>query len=86
MTKLLILKKLKSFGFTLNESSDFIAMIEERQASCCKVSAKISGKIAVIDDKIRELQQVRRMLANGVALCLNGRAPSIDGNCEMLVP
>jgi DNA-binding transcriptional MerR regulator len=86
LKKLLILKKLKGFGFTLNESSELIAMIEEHQASCSKVSMKINEKVTVIDEKIKELQQIKNMLVNGVALCLNGCEPSTDGNCTMLIP
>lgn len=86
LKKLLILKKLKGFGFTLNESSDLIAMIEEDQASCSQVSHKISQKVAVLDRKIQEMQQIKNMLTNGVALCLNGCAPSEERNCTMLIP
>ena len=86
LKKLLVIKKLKGFGFTLSESSDLLALIEENQASCSTVSQKVEDKIRVIDQKIEELQQIKNMLRNGVALCLNGCLPSTDGNCTMLIP
>jgi DNA-binding transcriptional MerR regulator len=85
LKKLLTLKKLKGFGFTLNESSEIIAMIEENQASCSNVSAKVNEKVTIINEKIEELMQVKNMLVNGVILCLNGNPPSNDGNCTMLI-
>jgi DNA-binding transcriptional MerR regulator len=86
LKKLLIIKRLKGFGFTLNESSDLLAMIEENQASCYSVSQKVNEKVKLIDRKIEELKQIKNMMINGVALCLDGREPSRDGNCTMLVP
>src|SRR5690606_8073893 len=86
LKKLLIIKKLKGFGFTLNESSELLAMIEENQASCKSVSEKIDEKVHVIDNKIEELLQIKNMLKNGVELCLNGCEPTTDKNCTMLIP
>ncbi|HEY1032928.1 MAG TPA: MerR family transcriptional regulator [Flavipsychrobacter sp.] len=85
LKKLLIIKKLKGFGFTLNESADLLAMIEENQASCNAVSQKVDEKVQVIDKKIEELMQIKHMLQNGVALCLNGCEPA-DQNCTMVIP
>lgn len=86
LKKLLIIKKLKGFGFTLNESTELLAMIEENEASCKNVSEKVEEKIMVIDQKIKELQEIKNMLLNGVELCLNGCEPSSDRNCTMLIP
>lgn len=86
LKKLLIIKKLKGFGFTLDESTDLLAMIEENTASCKNVSEKIDGKLKVIDKKIAELQEIKNMLVNGVELCLNGCEPTTNKNCTMLIP
>lgn len=86
LKKLLIIKKLKSFGFTLNESTDLLAMIEENFASCKSVSEKVDEKIKVIDKKIAELHEIKGMLLEGVELCLNGCEPEPDRNCTMIIP
>ena len=86
LKKLLITKKLKSLGFTLDESAYFLAMIEENHASCSAVSEKVEEKIKMIDQKIAELGQIKNMLINGVTLCLNGCQPSEKSNCTMLIP
>lgn len=86
LKRLLIIKRLKGFGFTLNETSDLLVLIEENMASCSTVSEKVESKIKTIDEKTRELQQIKNMLINGVALCLDGCASSADRNCTMLTP
>lgn len=84
--KLLIIKKMKGFGFTLDESAELLAMIEENQATCSSVSQKVDDKLKLIESKINELKEIKNMLINGVALCLNGCEPSSDRNCTMLIP
>jgi len=86
LKKLLIIKKLKTFGFTLDESTDLLAMIEENVASCASVSEKVENKLKVIDQKIAELEQIKCMLLNGVDLCLNGCSPTADRSCTMVIP
>jgi len=84
LRKLLIIKKLKGFGLTLNESAELLAMIEENQASCIAVAEKVNEKVKLIDEKIEELQQIKNIMLNGMALCLNGNFPPDSGNCAML--
>jgi len=86
LKKLLIIKKLKGFGFTLEECSDLLAMIEENMTSCKSVSEKIDNKLEVIDQKIARLQEMKNMLINGVELCLNGCESTADRHCTMLLP
>jgi len=86
LKKLLIIKKLKGFGFTLNESAELLAMIEENMASCKHVMDKVADKVEIIDRKIAELLEIKNMLQHGVALCLDGCMPAADTNCTMIIP
>jgi DNA-binding transcriptional MerR regulator len=85
LKRLLIIKRLKGFGFTLNETADLLALIEENMASCSMMNDKVEVKVKVIDKKIKELEQIKNMLLNGVELCLNACAPSSDRNCTLLM-
>ena len=85
LRRLLIIKKLKGFGFTLNETADLLVMIEENMAFCNVVNEKVEVKVKMIDEKIKELENIKNMLLNGVALCLNGCAPTADRNCTLLI-
>lgn len=86
LQKLLIIKKLKGFGFTLNETADLIALMEENMASCNRVGEQVQAKVQVIDQKIAELLNIKNRLLQGVANCLKGETPSADRHCSMLVP
>lgn len=86
LTKLLTIKRLKGFGFTLNEVSDLLDMIEMNEASCKNVSHKINDKVTLLDEKIRELIAIRTRLLNGVNKCADGCNPALsDDNCPILV-
>ncbi len=86
LTRLLTIKRLKGFGFTLNEVSDLLDMIEMNEASCKKVSHKINDKVTLLDEKIRELIAMRTLLLNGVNKCADGCNPEMsDDNCPILV-
>jgi DNA-binding transcriptional MerR regulator len=86
LERLLTIKRLKGFGFTLNEVLGLLDMIEMNEASCTNVSHKITEKVGVLDEKIRELIAVRTMLLNGVKKCQDGcRTEQIGDNCPILV-
>ncbi len=86
LQRLLTIKRLKNFGFTLNEVSELLEMIEMNEASCSNVSDKITEKVNVLDEKIRELIAVRTMLLNGVKKCLDVCDPEQpEANCPILV-
>jgi DNA-binding transcriptional MerR regulator len=86
LTKLLTIKRLKGFGFTLNEVSELLDMIEVNEASCKNVSHKINDKITLLDEKIRELIAIRTLLLNGVNKCADGcNTEKEDDNCPILV-
>lgn len=84
--KLLTIKKLKGFRFTLDESSDLLALIEENQASCNTVVKKVDEKVKMIDEKIEELMRIKNMMLDGVAACTGSSGALGEGNCAMLAP
>lgn len=86
LKRLLIIKRLKGFGFTLNETSDLIAMMEENMASCNIINEKVTTKVKTIDEKIKELENIKNTLLNGVSSCLNGATSTANRSCKMLIP
>lgn len=87
LERLSMIKKIKNFGFTLNETAELLEMIGRNTASCPTVSLKLVDKIAVLEAKIQELMEVKQMmeglLGNEASCC----APSVsDDNCPELVP
>jgi DNA-binding transcriptional MerR regulator len=84
LRRLLLIKRLKDFGFTLNEAAEYLELIENNQASCHNVSDRITQKILVIDQKIEELKQLRYLLTKGVEDCLHCQPTSeLNENCPI---
>lgn len=78
--RLLHIKLLKSFGFTLNESSEVLDMIEANEATCQNMAGKI-------DEKIKEMQTIRDMLNAKVKECLGScELQPADKNCPIVDP
>ena len=87
LNRLLSIKQLKSFGFTLNEVSELLDMLAASQATCQNVSHKIDEKVLLINRKIMELKAVRKQLLNGKKSCQEeaGALKAPDEPCPVLV-
>lgn len=86
LNKLITIKRLKNFGFTLNEISGLFDLIEMDEATCNAVSHKISEKVDLLDEKIRDLIEIRGLLLKGAIRCRYGCNPEKpEDNCAILV-
>jgi DNA-binding transcriptional MerR regulator len=87
LQRLKSVKLIKGFGFTLNEVSEVLDMIEVNNATCNNMSDKMEEKVKRIDEKIQELINVRTLLLNGLKKCqgssCNPSGP--DDNCQIMV-
>lgn len=85
LARLLTIKKIKSFGFTLNESAELLDMVELNMATCENVADKVAGKVELIEQKIRELEELKVQMLQKVQECREGCAPQSDKeNCPIL--
>jgi DNA-binding transcriptional MerR regulator len=83
--RLSIIKRVKGFGFTLSEVAEFLEMVDANTASCNSVSKKVTEKVDLIDQKIRELNEIKQLMENGVDTCLSCCPPqTTQENCLML--
>ncbi len=73
--RLLLIKTIKSLGFTLNEIDDFISAWSEESATCGNLTNHLSDKISRVDDQIRLLQEIKFKLNASLTKCLSD-------NCE----
>jgi len=83
--RLLTIRVIKGFGFTLNETAEFLELMGRNQASCDNVAHKAEEKVKLIDQKIRELQDLKEVLVNSVSSCQSCCQPSSDQNCDLLM-
>lgn len=83
LERLLTIKRIKGFGFTLNETLEFLELIAANAASCETVSGKVYQKVFVIDAKIKELEQIKQLVLTGLNNCQNCCPPETEV-CPML--
>ena len=85
LQRLLMVRRIKGFGFTLNETLDTLTMMEANEASCQNLSHKMDDKIKHLDDKIRELIEIRSLLLKSIKKCSTACDPKGDDeNCSLL--
>lgn len=74
LNKLLLIKKAKGFGFTLNEIAEILEMSDMNIATCEILTIKIKEKLNRIDEKIRDLNEIKMMII--------GKIENIEGDCN----
>lgn len=80
------IRRMKNFGFTLNEAADLLDMIEVKEATCDNVSGLIEKKVELLDTKIREMIVLRNQLIAGVKKCKDCCTPADpEENCPILM-
>ncbi len=83
LQRLYTIKRMKGFGFTLNEISEFLELLELNSASCDNVSKKMFDKINLVDEKIKELEKIKSLVLTGLKSC---RPPKNNSeNCPLLI-
>lgn len=85
LNRLVVIKRMKGFGFTLNEVSEFLEMMDQKLASCDNVAQKVTEKVNIIERKINELNEIKQLMINGVNNCLSCCPPqTTKENCLLL--
>lgn len=79
--RLRFIRKAKELGFTLAETKDLLELRVTDPAACDDVAHRAREKIAAVEDRIRELDRVRRVLNELVETCA-ARAPTNE--CPIL--
>jgi MerR family transcriptional regulator, copper efflux regulator len=86
LERLNLIKRIKNFGFTLNETAELLSLIAINAATCDEVSNRVNEKVAVIENKISDLLQLRQQLINNVQTCRDCcQSISDDENCPIII-
>jgi MerR family mercuric resistance operon transcriptional regulator len=75
------IKRAQELGFTLEEIAELLALRVRRGKACGEVSRRAKVKIAVVQQKLRELERLNRALERLVEACRR-RAPTAE--CPIL--
>lgn len=79
LRRLMLFKKIKSYGFTLNESAEIISLLDANLASCDIIEKMADEKVKAIDQKIAELNELKNLVRNSVDSCCKPK----DDNCAL---
>ena len=82
--RLLLLKKIKSYGFTVNEAAEIIALLDANLATCNIIGKTFIDKIEVVNKKIVELKALKTLLKTSMENCESKNFRSqITENCPL---
>ena len=84
LEQLLLIKRAKGFGFTLNEIAELLGLVEKNEATCDVLLSRVECKLEEIDRKIEELKSFKQMII-GMIGSNDNCEPRIDqSNCKSL--
>lgn len=79
--RVLFIRKAKDLGFTLSETKDLLELRVSDTSACDDVAERARRKIATVEERIRELSRVRRVLHDLVESCA---AQAETSDCPIL--
>lgn len=86
LERLQLIKRIKNFGFTLQETAELLSLIAINAATCAEMRGRAVQKIAAIDGKIADLLLLRELVAGNLQACLeNCGALHEEDNCPMIM-
>lgn len=83
--RLQVIKRIKHLGFTLNEITDFLALIDMKEATCHYIAGRITEKVALLDLEIEALTSQRRRLLAGMQQCMQMEQQAAAAPCPILI-
>lgn len=81
VSRLRFIRKAKDLGFTLAETKELLELRVTDTSACDDVAKRARRKIVGVEDRIRELKRVRRVLHELVEACA---AQAETGECPIL--
>jgi len=75
VSRMKFIAKCRSLGFSLPEIADFLAKLDDPDHTCGEVANITRQHLALVDVKIKELVEMRRILANSLARCTGTEVP-----------
>ena len=84
LNKLFLIKKAKGFGFTLNEIAEILEMFDRNIATCEIMAIKVKEKLKRIDEKIKDLNEMKIMIKDRIENVQEVCIPSSKKNCKII--
>jgi DNA-binding transcriptional MerR regulator len=71
LEKLLLIRRLKDMGFTLNEIDTFLDLWRDEDASCRNIKYTLENKITLVEEQIHKLNELKERLTGSLVKCNN---------------
>jgi MerR family mercuric resistance operon transcriptional regulator len=81
VARLRFIKRAKELGFSLKEIKELLALRVDPDTTCAEVKGRALAKIADVEEKIQDLQRIKRALTKLTAVC-RGSGPTSE--CPIL--
>jgi MerR family copper efflux transcriptional regulator len=72
VARLVFIRRAKDLGFSLAEIRELLALRADPKKDCSAVNRRAQTKIVEIEERIRDLQRMKRALLNLSTACANG--------------
>ncbi|HSJ26480.1 MAG TPA: heavy metal-responsive transcriptional regulator [Longimicrobiales bacterium] len=82
LDRLQFIRRAQELGFTLAEIQELLALRTDPDTTAAEVKGRAEAKIADIDARLRDLQQIRHALQHLAGQCRGGTGPA--GDCPLL--
>src|SRR5512134_3018240 len=82
LARLRFIRRAQELGFTLAEIAELLALRLDPRTTAADVKARANRKIADVDRKLRDLEQIRDALTHLAGSCRGGRGPT--GECPLV--
>jgi len=80
-----LIKRAKRFGFTLNEISELLKLFDLNSANCSIIEGKVNEKIIDIDNRIKELEEMRKLILIEIKQAQTDCVSKTDdNNCKLI--
>ncbi len=71
LEKLMLIRRLKDLGFTLNEIDTFLGLWRDEDANCTNLKYRLETKVQLIDQQIQQLAELKSRLNGSLTRCNN---------------
>lgn len=82
LERLRFIKRAQQLGFTLGEIGELLELRLTPGTTAADVKSRAESKIEEVEDKIRDLEQIRHALTHLAGQCHGGKGPT--GDCPLL--
>ena len=82
LERLRFIRRAQELGFTLSEIAELLALRLDPHTTAADIKGRAEQKIGEINQKLRDLERIRKALAHLAGGCQGGRGPT--GECPLL--